>query len=285
VRALIEPHITRTDEAVHRLAGGRSLLDAALTLRQERIRQSADEAFAEALARFRENLGGGEELLGDPAQLVIRRTRSELEGKAGDIRHRTAEEIYKTAEWYEKKAQTQLNTLTERIAEQSGNQLRERAREVSAEFATELDHSSRGFLGHTQTQMQEAVRESFDRARELFAEAADTTTAAFMDEIQRNARQELDGFSEAVKQGAGEAGRELAASKEEFTRQLTADQQNFLRRFQAAMAGALDSGLKETQARISSGFEPLLNSWKAQSEEQQKELRASMASMSSEATG
>jgi len=31
VRTVIEPHINATNEAVHRLAGGRSLLDAALT--------------------------------------------------------------------------------------------------------------------------------------------------------------------------------------------------------------------------------------------------------------
>src|SRR6267378_3250111 len=57
VESMVQPHITRTEEAVHRLAGGRSLLDAALTMQQDRIRNSADEAFAEALARFRENLG------------------------------------------------------------------------------------------------------------------------------------------------------------------------------------------------------------------------------------
>src|SRR6266446_798777 len=44
---MVQPHLTRAEEAVHRLAGGRSLLDAALTLQQDRIRNSADEAFAE----------------------------------------------------------------------------------------------------------------------------------------------------------------------------------------------------------------------------------------------
>src|SRR5439155_18689758 len=145
------------------------------------------------------NLGGVEQLLQEASQEVIGRNIGELESKAGDIRHRAGEEIYKTAEWYEKKVQTQLNSLSDKMAEQGGNQLREKAGEVAAEFAAELDHSSRNFVGHTQQQMQEVVRESFDRARELFAEAADTTTAAFMDEIQKHGRQELDGFSEAVR--------------------------------------------------------------------------------------
>jgi BMFP domain-containing protein YqiC len=285
IRNLVEPHINETNEAIGRLAGGRSLLDASLTLQQERIRAAADDAFAESLARFRENLGGVEQLLHEASQGVISRNVADLEQKAGDVRHRAGEEIYKTAEWYEKKVQTQLNGLSERMVEQAGNQLRERAGEVSAEFGAELDHSSRSFVGHTQNQMKEVVRESFDRARELFAEAADTTTAAFMDEIQRQARQELAGFTETVKQSAVESERQFAASREVLAQRLSAEQESFLQRFQAGMANALDNGVREAQEKINDGFLPIWESWKAMTEKQQQELRASMAELSDTATG
>jgi BMFP domain-containing protein YqiC len=285
IRELMDPHIGQTNEAIHRMAGGRSLLDAAMTLQQDRIRASADDAFAESLARFRENLGGIEQLLHEASQGVIGRNLSELETKAGDIRHQVGEEIYKTAEWYEKKVQTQLNTLTEKVLDQSANQLRERAGEVSAEFTAELDHSSRNFVGHTQNQMNEVVRESFDRARDLFAEAADTTTAAFMDEIQRHARQELDGFAETVKRTAGESDRQFAATREELTHKLTVEQEHFLQRFQARMASVLDRGVQDAQHKINEGFTPLLDSMKAITEKQQDELRASITNLSNEATG
>jgi hypothetical protein len=285
VRSLAEPHIEKTNDAISRMAGGRSLLDASLTLQQERIRSAADEAFAESLARFRENLGGVEELLQEASQGVISRNLAELESKAGDVRHEAREDIYKTAEWYEKKVQTQLNGLTEKIVEQGGQQLRERAGEVSAEFAAELDHSSRNFVGHSQNQMKEVVRESFDRARELFAEAADTTTAAFMDEVQRHARQELHGFEEAVSQTAAESNRQFAASRETIAQRLTDEQESFLKRFQAGMATALENGVREAQEKISDGFLPLWESWKAMTEKRQEELRASMADLGSTATG
>src|SRR5260370_32950050 len=61
IAEMVQRHVTRAEEAVHRLAGRRSLLDAALTMQQDRIRGSADEAFAESLARFRENLGSVEQ--------------------------------------------------------------------------------------------------------------------------------------------------------------------------------------------------------------------------------
>jgi hypothetical protein len=106
-----------------------------------------------------------------------------------------------------------------------------------------------------------------------------------MDEIQRHGRHELDGFAEAVKQTSTETQREFAASQQTLAQQLTAEQENFLRRFQAGMAGALESGIREAQDKISAGFGPLLESWKALSEQQQNELRAKMNSLNNDATG
>src|SRR6266404_4131115 len=272
VEELVQPHVSRTEEAIHRLAGGRSLLDAALTLQQDRIRNSADEAFAESLGRFRENLGGVEQILQESSQTIVGRNLTELEGKVSDLKHRVVEELYKSAEWYEKKAQTQIQNQADRAIEQAANQLREKAGEVSSVFASELDHSSRSFVGHTQTQMEEVVRESFERARALFAEAADTTAAAFTDEVQRTGRQELDGFNQEVRRSQDEARQQLDAARVEFTQKTTAEQQEFLRRFQAAMGGALEAGVADARKKVEEGFEPLLASWKSMTDAHQQEM-------------
>src|SRR3989440_446992 len=273
IAEMVQPHVTRAEEAVHRLAGGRSLLDAALTLQQDRIRDSADEAFAESLARFRENLGSVEQILQESSQSITWRNLTELEGKAGDLKHQMVEELLKSAEWYEKKAQTQIQNLTERTIEHSGNQLRERVGEISSVFASELDHASRNFVGHAQTQIEEMVRDSFERARTLFAEAADTTAAAFTDEIQRSGRQELEGFNEEVRRSADGARVQLDAVRVELVQKTTAEQEGFLRRFQCSMAGALEAGVAEAQQKVSEGFGPLLDSWKAMTVAQQQEMQ------------
>jgi len=273
IEEMVQPHVTRAEEAIHRLAGGRSLLDAALTLQQDRIRNSADEAFAESLARFRENLGSVEQILQESSETITGRNLAELEGKSGDLKHRMVEELLKSAEWYEKKAQTQIQNLTERTIEQAGNQLREKAGEISSVFASELDHESRSFVGHTQTQMEEVVRDSFERARSLFAEAADTTAAAFTDEIQRTGRQELEGFNEEVRRSADNARLQLDAARMELTQKTTAEQEAFLRRFQASMGGALEAGVAEAQKKVSDGFGPLLDSWKAMTAAHQQEMQ------------
>src|SRR5215471_6669469 len=266
IQEIVQPHITQAEEAIHRLAGGCSLVDAALTLQQERIRASADEAFAESLAHFRENLGSVEQILRESSQSITGQSLTELEGKVADLKHQVVEELLKSAEWYEKKAQTQIQNHSERTVEQTVGQLRDKAGEISGVFATELDHSSRNFLGHTRTQMEETVRASFERARALFAEAADTTSAAFVDEIQRTARQELGGYNEELR-------RSTAQERTELAQQVTTEQEAFLKRFQDSLGGALQMGVAEAQKTVYEGFAPLLEQWKTMTDAHQQEMK------------
>jgi len=283
IDSMVQPHISRTDEAIHRLAGGRSLLDAALTLQQDRIRTEADEAFAESLARFRENLGGVDEILQESAQTVAARNLAEIESRATDLKHQTVDDLMKSAEWYEKKAQTQIQSLTEKTVEQAENQFREKAGEVSSVFASELDHSSRSFIGHTQTQMEEVVRDAFEQARSLFAEAAETTTAAFTDEIQRQARQELDGFGQETQRSLGETRAQLDAARAELSQKVTAEQEAFLRQFHTGMSSAVERGVADANARVRAGMSPLLESWQSTVEAHRTEMHKIYGQMSNQA--
>jgi len=282
IDSMVQPHISRTEEAIHRLAGGRSLLDAALTLQQDRIRNSADEAFAESLARFRENLGGVDQILQEAAQTVAARNLTEIETRASDLKHQAVDDLMKSAEWYEKKAQTQIQSLTEKTVEQAENQFREKAGEVSSVFASELDHSSRSFIGHTQTQMEEVVRDAFEQARALFAEAAETTTAAFTDEIQRQARQELDGFGEEAQRSLGETRTQLDAARAELSQKVTAEQEAFLRQFHAGMSSAVERGVADANARVKAGMSPLIESWQSTVEAHRTEMHNIYSQMSNQ---
>jgi hypothetical protein len=283
VESMVQPHISRTEEAIHRLAGGRSLLDAALTLQQDRIRASADEAFAESLARFRENLGGVDQILQEAAQTAVARNMAEIEARSSDLKHQTVDDLMKSAEWYEKKAQTQIQSLTEKTVEQAENKFREKAGEVSSVFASELDHSSRSFIGHTQTQMEEVVRDAFNQARALFAEAAETTTAAFTDEIQRQARQELDGFGREAQRSLGETRMQLDAARAELSQKVTVEQEAFLRQFRIAMGGAVQAGVADANAKVKAGMAPLLESWQSTVDAHRTEMRNIYSQMSSQA--
>ena len=282
IQSLVAPHIQQTDEAIHRLAGGRSLLDAAMTMQQDRIRNSADDAFAESLGRFRENLGSIEQVLNESSHAITSRHLEELENKATDVKHQSVEELYKSAEWYEKKTQTQLQNLSEKLLDDAGKQLREKAGEVSGVFANELNSTSRSFVGQTRQQLEEAVHEAFERVRMLFAEAADTTTAAFTDEIQRNARQELEGFSELTNRSLEESRERLDSARVEFSNKLTSQQEEFLRRFQGEMNDAVGRGVTDAREKVEAGFSALWDSWKKMNEANMSEMQSTMGKLSNE---
>ena len=182
------------------------------------------------------------------------------------MKHQSVEELYKSAEWYEKKTQTQLQNLTEKLVEDSGKQLREKAGEVSGVFANELNSTSRSFVGQTRQQLEEAVHEAFERVRMLFAEAADTTSAAFTDEIQRNARQELEGFTELTNRSLEESRERLDSARVEFSNKLTSQQEEFLRRFQGEMNEAVGRGVADAREKVEAGFSALWDSWKKMNE-------------------
>ena len=188
------------------------------------------------------------------------------------MKHKAVGDLEKSAEWYEKKAQTQIQGLAEKAAEQATDRLRERAHEVSSEFTSEMDQSSRNFISYAQTQMAEVVSDAFDRARGLFTEAAETTTAAFIDEIQRHARQDLDGFDAEVQKSTVEARIHLDAAHAELAQKVTTEQENFLHRFQSEMTGAVEAGVAEANQKVQAGFEPLLKSWKSMTEAHQSEM-------------
>ncbi len=282
VREMVEPHVRQTEEAIHRLAGGRSLLDAAMTMQQDRIRNSADEAFAESLGRFRENLGTVEQVLNESAQTITTRHLEELEAKSVDLKHHTMEEMFKSAEWYEKKAQSQVQSLTEKLANQTDKQLRDKAAEISSLFASELHHASEGYLNQFQSQSEETVRSAFDRIRGLSAEAADTTTAAFTDEIQRNARTELEGFNELLKQSLESSKEKMNATQAEVVHKVTAAQEEFLLRFRGSIGEVLDQELSAAHARVQENFAQLQDTWRKSVQISESEIRSTFGRASDE---
>jgi hypothetical protein len=284
VETKVQPQVQQADEAMQRLAGGRSLLDAALALHQDRIRSSTDEAFAEALQQFRSNLGGIEEVLRVTTDSVTSRGMSDFEMRLEDLKAKTVDDLNKSAEWYEKRAQTQTQAAADKAGEHAAKQLREQAGTVANEFAGELDQSSRNFVAYAQTQMADVVSEAFDRARSLFSEAAETTTAAFIDEIQQHARRDLDGFEAELKRSTTETRSLIDTAHSELAQRVTVEQENFLHRFQDSLHGTIEAGVAEANERVQAGFRPVIESWKAMTAAQQDELQNSYARIGDQAT-
>jgi len=112
------------------------------------------------------------------------------------------------------------------------------------------------------------------RARVLFAEAADTTAAAFTDE-SAHGRKRL-GIHEET-QRSTVARQQLDAARMELRRN---DRPNkrLPARFQSSMGGALRSGCGRAQKKCLKGA-PLLDSWKAMTVAHQQEMQSIIGQM------
>jgi hypothetical protein len=160
--------------------------------------------------------------------------------------------------------------------------LREKAGEVSGVFANELNSTSRSFVSQTRQQLEDAVHESFERVRMLFAEAADTTSAAFTDEIQRNARQELEGFGELAGRAVGESKENLEAARMDFDHKLTSQQEEFLQRFQAEMKEAVGHGVMDAREKVETGFAEVWESWRKMKDANMAEMHSALGKLGNE---
>ena len=116
----------------------------------------------------------------------------ELEAKATEKPpYSTFEALFKSADWYEKKVQTQMQAALEKGTDQASASLREKAGELSGLFASELDHYSRSYVEHAQSHMQENGRDLSERVSLQIKEAGDAAATNFTDRAEQLGRHQL----------------------------------------------------------------------------------------------
>jgi hypothetical protein len=160
---------------------------------------------------------------------------SEIDAKATDTTHHAFESLFKTAEWYEKKVQTQMQAAIDKGMENALAALKEKAREMSGIFGAELDHYSRSYVEHTQGQVEETARESLERMRKQAEEMA----AASAGSIVQQAREDTDAALTDFRAKAGSLSAQIETQFEtkaaEARTKSEADSQQRFAEFQAAL--------------------------------------------------
>jgi len=276
----LDPHRKRAEGLIERLSAAQEIPEETLRAVQSRVQQSAELEMQEAAGRLRATLSGIENEFHESAASTRNAWLAEFEQRADEIRNSAADSLDKTAEWYEKKTQVQMQTAFEKGIEQAQVGLREKAGEMSGIFAAELDHYSRNYVSHAQNQMDEAVKAAFENARNLFAEAADTTAAAFSDEIQKSAQGELEGFQQSLEKTREDARVVMEARAEEVSAAARREADSCLSAFQTRMVTAVEQGVVGVGQQLESQLAPVMDSWRAAAEAHQKQLRESYARVS-----
>jgi hypothetical protein len=166
----------------------------------------------------------------------------------------------KASEWYQKKAQTTMQSTLEKSVEQSTSTLRHRAAEISSLVASELDHYGRTYVEHSQAQIEEAAKEVMDRERGKLGEAAEIAGASFGDRVQQVTAESLRRFEAASRQAL-----EKARSDMEYNRE------GSLEAFQKNLDDKMLQGVEQARTYLQSQLVPLIEEWEEKRQAQQQE--------------
>jgi len=232
----LEPHIFGATEMLGKLALDREQTEKAVAEHQQRIWQVSERNLQDTAARGKELLAQVEKDFGESARTASGRWLAELETRATETSHSTFETLFKSAEWYEKKIQTQMQTTLEKGLDQAASRLREKAAEMSGLFASELDHYSRSYVEHAQGQMQENAREAADRGSQQIAEAGDAAAANFTERAAQLGREQFDVYASKTKTAFEQNAAQMEAHTTQIRSRLEGDARGFAAEFQRALS-------------------------------------------------
>ena len=258
----LSPQMARVEEAAGKLKFDSEQAEKTFAEHQERVWQASDRNLQDTVARSKELLAQIESEFGESMREAISRWTGELESKATETSQGTFEALYKSAEWYEKKVQNQMQTTLQKGVDQAAAQLREKAADLSGLFAKELDHCSRSYVEHAQRQIRESAKDAAERASQQIADGGDAAATLFQDRAETLAQKQLEAYTSKTIVGLEQ---NIASMEENGVRilsKLESDSRGFAAEFQRAlsqhMQQTVSQGIQELASQIDQTRENLL---------------------------
>ena len=176
-------HLDRAHHVLGRLEYESLAAGEAMRKREEALTTASNRIVEAATAQLQRQSETLEHDFQEAGRQAAAQWLGEIDSKATETTHTTFESLFKTAEWYEKKVQTHMQTTLERGLEQGAEQLRDKAGEISRLFAGELDHYSRSYVEHAHDQIEEAGREALERTHKQAGEMTSASISALAQQM------------------------------------------------------------------------------------------------------
>jgi hypothetical protein len=275
-------HLDRAGEALGRLQGGIRDAEATLHAHEDRLMKVSERAAETAIARLEKVANEVESNLEQCAKTVAAKWLEEIDSKATEATH-TFEALFKTAEWYEKKVQAQLQASAEKNLAETAESLREKASEAFRLFGIELDRYSRICVEHAQSQFTEGARDNLELISRQAGEIAATASASLSSE----ARTHIEVLLAELRSRAGGALADVAASMENHTAAIRATLESEARRFSSEFRGSLtqqtDQAVARAQQELAAEAQASQDDLRMRSELQAREFHQAITAMGNQA--
>jgi hypothetical protein len=283
LKSELKDRVENAGAMVARLESTIGSAEDALRVRQEIVTKATEQAILTAKERVKELVTALTRDLHESGRAAAEKWISEIDTKATETTHHTFESIFKTAEWYEKKVHTQMQTAIDKGMENALVTLKEKAREMSGIFGTELDHYSRSYVEHTQDQVEEATRESLERLRKHAEEMATASAGSIVQQARDDSEAALAEFRKHAASLSGQIRTQFGTHAAEALKTAEGDSQKLAAEFRAALKlqvqDELGSARKELLAQLGSAREEL----RQESQVQHHKLIEGVAGLNDEA--
>jgi len=272
----ISPELARVEEATTKLAFDSEEAERSLAAHQERVWQASDLNLQSTITRARELFAQIEKEFSESARESSGRWFRELESKATETTQGTFEALYKSADWYEKKIQNQMQTTLQKGVDQAAALLRDKAAELSGMFGQELDHTSRSYVEHAQGQIRESATEAAERVAQQITEGGEAAATLFQESATQIAQQQFEAYSAMTKTAFEQNTASMEANAAQFRNKLESDARGFAVEFQRALSQHMQQtashGFQELSSQMDQARENLQNETQAL----QRQFRASL---------
>ncbi len=276
------PHLERANELAQKLAAHQADVEESLRAHRGRLEQVSEQSLESTVAGLRVTLDLLEKEFHEAGRAAAARWLAELEEKATATEHTTYEALYRAFQWYEKKAQTQMQAVLDKGLEQAVNDLREKAGEISGLFASELDHYSRNYVDHTRGQIEEAAKETVEGARSRLAQTAETAAATFSDDVHRVAQREFERLNDSATTTSEQTAAQLEAHAAQLRSKSDAEARKFLVEFQKGMTQEIEQGVAQARQDLEAQVAPAKEAWRAEREAQERQLQETFSRLDEE---
>jgi len=279
----LAPQIALSAEMLNKIAFDRDQAEKAIAEHQQRIRQVSDLSLQDTAARSKDLLAQIEKDFGESSRTASARWLEELETKATETSHITFEALFKSAEWYEKKVQTQMQTTLDKGLDQAATRMREKAAEMSTLFANELDHYSRTYVEHARGQMQESARDAAEQGSQKIAESSETAAAIFTERAAELGHEQFDLYASKTKSAFEQHTANMEAHTTQIRSKLESDARGFANEFQRVLSQHAQQTLAQGKLTLSNQVDQAKDALLAETQSLGHQFQASLGSQATAA--
>ena len=231
----LQSHTDAARNSIAELSLATKVGEERMRAQQEQLTELSERTLRESAARLQESSARMSREWEEWARGSMEKINADIEARSTETSHTTFEALYKAANWYEKKAQTQMQSTLERGVQQAADALHAKAGDLSSLFASELDNFSRNFVDNAHSQLEERSTAIVQSSREKIESALDAARADAAERARTLSQEELQRFTVKLRQSFDQSAAHLEAHTAQIQAKMGADARHFVMQFQKAL--------------------------------------------------